>query len=1206
MAMFDLSGNQPTATGSTGRFGSLRDEEAYRKKLERQSRRRQDPQKKKKQEEPRDLRSNIAKLKDLAVGNVKENVSSALDFGGAVESVIQDVTGGTAKRTKRSEDLQQTLIQRKREIRESGVLSPEAKKKLLGDIRQIEERNQQTASKRNKRELGELQRTTQEPVVRGGAAFGAGVGRSLVGLGQGASGLVDLATPGEGRSRVTQGLNRTAEGADTFVKENELSNVAYKGGQLTGEALQLLTGAQMAQIALQSPMVATRVAQVAQRTGKLEEMVSALAKTGKVGKTTAEVSKYLLNPARVANIAGNVAIDQGQLAARGEDISPKSVGISTAANYALGGVLEGTSAALSRFADRGVRARNVDSLTSFEGAPDRKRVEFYKNKIQSGEDVDPLLLKRDSKGNLGVEDGKHRLQAYKELGITEVPTTFSTKSIEKLNKTAGRVDQELNTALAKVEDNSISTDLRQSFGSKNKQRVEAVARRNGIQTSRVKQFYDAAEKELVAELEAAPLGTRSGQVQTNVDTFAAAAQRGPINLTDVKVGQKVDAVDVARARMTVGTYIEEAQKAIRSGDTKAIKSTKESLDKALEGYRIITSEPGRATQIQSQFDNKAVQAFEAISDYQKTIADGQTPTKGQIDYMNQILQDMTEDVKVSRTQQAKDFVYAGDTSVIRKLEEYATSAKLTSPTTHVRNIVGNTLTFTQRALEQSVATGIGAARGRTSLRALGSTFGTRSGYKEATQKFFGILNDAARLRSTSENLAAGEGYKDAIGGKFGEFVRIPFKFLEAADEFGKTILRDSKLHQEAYDLAYREGARGTALQDRVAQLIQTPTQKMLKAADNDALEYTFQKDLGKVGSGFQKIIKNIPGGKFFVPFIKTPTNIAKFQLQRSVVGAPGQLVKGVVKRGTREGDEALARAVTGTLLSLGTYNWVRDNADKITGAAPTKQSEKDAFYAAGKQPYAIKVGNRWVSYQSFQPVGMYLLQAKSLADAIDKNDEKGAVAIASSMAQVAAKGMLELPFVQGMNNVVEVLAAGEDYAGSFSNKAEKFITDTAKGFVPNGLRDIRLYTDEIVRAPKGIKEGLYDMIPGLSKQVAPRYNVLGEKATRKDSPLARSLFRVFGSQEQPTQEEFKILQGVAKNADYTVSSPVRTQRGKKLNDKDYAAYQKAYYERFRRGLNDVMEEDWFQRRSWEGKKEEIQRIVREAGNDTRDEFFGEK
>jgi len=63
----------------------------------------------------------------------------------------------------------------------------------------------------------------------------------------------------------------------------------------------------------------------------------------------------------------------------------------------------------------------VSKLTSYKGAPDKLKVQEYKQQIQSGKKLDPIIVARDSKGNLGIEDGKHRYEAARQLGIKTLP-----------------------------------------------------------------------------------------------------------------------------------------------------------------------------------------------------------------------------------------------------------------------------------------------------------------------------------------------------------------------------------------------------------------------------------------------------------------------------------------------------------------------------------------------------------------------------------------------------------------------------------------------------------------------------------------------------------------------------------------------------------------------------------------------------------------
>lgn len=69
----------------------------------------------------------------------------------------------------------------------------------------------------------------------------------------------------------------------------------------------------------------------------------------------------------------------------------------------------------------------ASKFSSFEPT-DRATVDAYKQQIQSGKPVEPLLVKPDSMGSMGIEDGKHRFQAFKELGMNNVPIRLATPS----------------------------------------------------------------------------------------------------------------------------------------------------------------------------------------------------------------------------------------------------------------------------------------------------------------------------------------------------------------------------------------------------------------------------------------------------------------------------------------------------------------------------------------------------------------------------------------------------------------------------------------------------------------------------------------------------------------------------------------------------------------------------------------------------------
>jgi hypothetical protein len=78
-----------------------------------------------------------------------------------------------------------------------------------------------------------------------------------------------------------------------------------------------------------------------------------------------------------------------------------------------------------------VKAADLQLGTDTKGTNiDPVQVEKYKAQIQKGEPIDPIIVTKDSEGKLFVQDGQHRLEAARQLGITDIPT------IEKLPKTA--------------------------------------------------------------------------------------------------------------------------------------------------------------------------------------------------------------------------------------------------------------------------------------------------------------------------------------------------------------------------------------------------------------------------------------------------------------------------------------------------------------------------------------------------------------------------------------------------------------------------------------------------------------------------------------------------------------------------------------------------------------------------------------------------
>lgn len=106
----------------------------------------------------------------------------------------------------------------------------------------------------------------------------------------------------------------------------------------------------------------------------------------------------------------------------------------------------------------GIQNVKIDKLTPTDqtgyGDLSRSRVDHYKQEIQAGRRPAAISVVKDRSGTNFVEDGKHRLQAYKELGYKNIPARSTTpEQIRNLRQGGyiGGVPDELSGAVPQPE-----------------------------------------------------------------------------------------------------------------------------------------------------------------------------------------------------------------------------------------------------------------------------------------------------------------------------------------------------------------------------------------------------------------------------------------------------------------------------------------------------------------------------------------------------------------------------------------------------------------------------------------------------------------------------------------------------------------------------------------------------------------------------------
>ena len=319
----------------------------------------------------------------------------------------------------------------------------------------------------------------------------------------------------------------------------------------------------------------------------------------------------------------------------------------------------------------------------------------------------------------------------------------------------------------------------------------------------------------------------------------------------------------------------------------------------------------------------------------------------------------------------------------------------------------------------------------------------------------------------------------AIKGPLGFAVRTPTRFLEAVTDAAKIANYSADMHARAYRMARGEGLTGDAAWGRAEELATNPTREMRAAAGQYALQQTFQEKLGPIGQAVTKLRDLTPGGKFILPFLKTPANILKAAIDYSPAGFAKTAIRSA--GGRLEGGEladALAKNTLGTALTATVlYHALEGN---ITGGGPTSPNDRKSLEAAGWQPYSFKVGNRFVSYRKIEPIGTVMSLAADVAEGIKKGSAGPAVGgLAKSLEQRIARNLEQSEFLGS------ILRLNQIFEGP-----GRYMRGMAGTVVPTAVANIAKATDRTVRAPspvdslpEQIKQQLESRIPGLTGNV---------------------------------------------------------------------------------------------------------------------------
>lgn len=515
------------------------------------------------------------------------------------------------------------------------------------------------------------------------------------------------------------------------------------------------------------------------------------------------------------------------------------------------------------------------------------------------------------------------------------------------------------------------------------------------------------------------------------------------------------------------------------------------------------------------------------------------------DLARQLLQSNTEAEMLSSIDAIKtDMAGQLNAKIGDIINEWRYFSMLANPKTHIRNMVGNAVMKGTYAIKDVVGTAIESTADMASKAVRGKGLESRSKAvlnplsaadkvlikfaesdyeatmkKSESNKYSELSDLESRMNVWTQNSVARKlseltgGKSDIFGNMLNFFTKGNTKLLDAEDNMA--IKQNYKRAMAEYMKANKHTVEFYKSFEGQQEFT-----KAKEYAIKQAKEATFHDD-SKVADAIGKLETVNTATKLavgaFVPFKKTPVNIAKRSLEYSPLGfgkAAADIRKG---SGSVQVIDDLSKAVTGTgLMVLGAYLASRGIMNGVI--AGDDEKERGLKLAQGKQDFAINVGDKSITVDTFAPSIIPMLMGASLYETANSKSEGFGVSVGDFADAVTAidSPMIEMSVLSALDNMLTDIRHSEDPVASIATSAAK---NYAGQFIPTMLSAVARTTDTTKRStyidknsPYGktveeLKQSLKYKIPGLHQTLEPSLDVWGRE--QSEGELGERIFNNF-------------------------------------------------------------------------------------------------
>jgi hypothetical protein len=266
----------------------------------------------------------------------------------------------------------------------------------------------------------------------------------------------------------------------------------------------------------------------------------------------------------------------------------------------------------------------------------------------------------------------------------------------------------------------------------------------------------------------------------------------------------------------------------------------------------------------------------------------------------------------------------------------------------------------------------------------------------------------------------------------------------------------------------------------------------------------------------------------------------------------------------------------------------------LTGKYPRDKKKRDMMINNNIPPYAIKLGDRWISYREIEPfstaIGMVANVNQELRDGMYDSDVEFGEAMANATWAIV-ESFFDSPWLQGISSLSEQWGWERTYQRLPSmlvpySGMGRYIADTIEAWDGKGAR-IR---------DRSMASEILNVIPGLSRETPARLNVWGEEVAMAGTKGDYGPFKVWLPIKWSRESDDPVEVMLKEELEYYPGLPGRNVavRGEdiRLPDKLYRDYCISYGKAGKEAIASLMEKPIWKRMDKKGKERKVEAVLR--------------